>query len=173
MLDWNFDPHRLVWRMKIDEGFREKAIFDTAHGSSQSQWTNGYGTKAKHIHESITKEEASKRLTHALDNAISYYLNHFNLTVDKMNKVRAEAFINMIFNLGYGGFKKFEKMNLALSKEEINWMVVAREAKDSRWYYQVGCRAERLVLELASGLYYYTDREIQTLKPVEYFSETI
>ncbi len=50
---------------------------------------------------------------------------------------------NMMFNMGYTRLSKFK--NMKLSVDARNWDVAADEMVDSKWYYQVPNRAERLV----------------------------
>ena len=57
-----------------------------------------------------------------------------------------EILVNMMFNLGRPRLSKFKNMNAALDKGD--WITAAVEGRDSRWYYQVGNRAERLMTRL-------------------------
>jgi len=50
---------------------------------------------------------------------------------------------NMMFNLGYPRLSKFKGMKAGVDSED--WNRAADEMVDSRWYRQVGARAERLV----------------------------
>ena len=50
---------------------------------------------------------------------------------------------NMMFNMGYTRLSKFK--NMKLSVDARDWNVAADEMIDSKWYYQVPNRAERLV----------------------------
>lgn len=155
------NPERLLWRLKKDEGYTEKALWDQASGATQGQYTNGWGTKALEPGEVLTdRVEAERRLKVSINIAIHEFLSIFKDDLSKINQVRAEAFINMIFNLGSSGFLKFKKMNFLIKQPSVNWCHVAREARDSRWRFQVGERAERLILEIASGQYYFTVDEV-------------
>lgn len=49
--------------------------------------------------------------------------------------------IDMVFNLGVGGFTGFRKMIAAL--ESGDWNRAAAEMRDSAWYHQVGQRAQQ------------------------------
>lgn len=66
-----------------------------------------------------------------------------------INIYRKEALIDMLFNLGKTRFMRFKKMIKAI--KENNWDVASEEAKDSKWYNQVGYRAKAIVLELKEG----------------------
>ena len=49
---------------------------------------------------------------------------------------------NMMFNLGYPRLSKFKGMKRGVDSQD--WNQAADEMVDSRWYRQVGARAERL-----------------------------
>ena len=57
-----------------------------------------------------------------------------------------EILVNMLFNMGRPRLTKFKKMNAAI--ETSDWKTAAIEGRDSRWYNQVGARAERLMSRL-------------------------
>jgi GH24 family phage-related lysozyme (muramidase) len=56
--------------------------------------------------------------------------------------------IDMVFNLGVGGFSAFRKMIAAL--EARDWNKAAAEMRDSAWYHQVGQRATQDTALIAS-----------------------
>ena len=53
---------------------------------------------------------------------------------------------NMMFNLGHPRLSKFKGMKAGVDSED--WNRAADEMIDSRWYQQVGPRAERLVARM-------------------------
>ena len=57
-----------------------------------------------------------------------------------------EILVNMLFNMGRPRLSQFKKMNAALV--EGDWHTASVEGRDSRWYNQVGNRAERLMSRL-------------------------
>tara|TARA_B110000902_G_scaffold25588_1_gene27987 strand:+ start:2229 stop:2669 length:441 start_codon:yes stop_codon:yes gene_type:complete len=57
-----------------------------------------------------------------------------------------EILVNMMFNLGRPRLSKFKKMTAAL--EMGDWKTASVEGRDSRWYNQVGQRAERLMTRM-------------------------
>lgn len=57
-----------------------------------------------------------------------------------------EVVVNMMFNLGFGGLKKFIHFRSALLQHD--WKLAAREGRNSVWYTQVSRRAERLMRRL-------------------------
>ena len=54
--------------------------------------------------------------------------------------------INMMFNLGRSRLKGFRKMNAAIARRD--WKEAGKEGRDSKWYRQVGNRAERLMTRM-------------------------
>ena len=52
----------------------------------------------------------------------------------------------MMFNLGRTRLSKFKNMRTAIDNED--WTTAATEGRDSRWFRQVGNRAERLMERL-------------------------
>lgn len=56
--------------------------------------------------------------------------------------------IDMVFNLGVGGFSAFRKMIAAV--ERGDWSAAAAEMRDSVWYHQVGRRADQNIALVAS-----------------------
>ena len=54
-----------------------------------------------------------------------------------------EILVNMIFNMGRPRLSGFKNFNAALI--DCDWSKASEEMVDSRWYRQVGARAERLV----------------------------
>jgi len=70
--------------------------------------------------------------------------NRFDLLPESAQRV----LVDMRFNLGYQGFRKFKKMIKAVKQQDFH--TAAREMKDSRWYHQVGERAKRLT-EMMQG----------------------
>ena len=64
---------------------------------------------------------------------------------------RADALVNLCFNLGLPRFKKFKK---ALAAAEAgDWELCANEFMDSKWATQVGRRAEEVTNLIRYGVY--------------------
>lgn len=61
---------------------------------------------------------------------------------DDLDEYRKRVLIDMRFNLGPSGFRQFKKMIAAVKKKDFHR--AAEEMKDSKWYWQVGKRAETL-----------------------------
>ena len=62
---------------------------------------------------------------------------------DNLPEEVQQIIANMMFNLGRPRLSKFKGMKKGI--DEKNWNAAADEMVDSRWYQQVGARAERLV----------------------------
>ena len=62
---------------------------------------------------------------------------------DDLPEEAQQIIANMMFNLGYPRLSKFRGMKAGV--DDRNWERAADEMVDSRWYNQVGARAERLV----------------------------
>ena len=120
-------------QLKIDEAFRGKPYKCTA-----GKTTIGYGRNLDD--NPLTEEEAEYLLKNDLEK-VSYEcckLPYFS----ELSIVRRSVILNMVFNLGMPRFKKFKKMNKALS--EKNYLLASIEMLDSKWARQVGDRAIRL-----------------------------
>ena len=70
----------------------------------------------------------------------------YNSDWDQFPEEVQEILVNMLFNLGRPRLTKFKQMNAALRNR--NWTAAAIEGRDSRWYRQVGNRAERLMTRM-------------------------
>ena len=68
-----------------------------------------------------------------------------------LNEARKTVIIDMIFNLGVGGFLEFKKFRALLENGDYEQASV--EMMDSAWSKQVGERAERLSKMMKTGLY--------------------
>jgi lysozyme len=96
----------------------------------------------------ITEQEAE----YLLDNDIQAVLKQVSAEIPVFNhlsEVRQSVLLNMAFNLGVNGLKKFKKMLAALCVEEFN--LAAQEMLDSKWAEQVGLRAQELADMMSNG----------------------
>jgi lysozyme len=134
---------RLISQVKQDEGFSPVAFWDN------EQFTIGYGTKALPNETLIDETQAELRLTDETQEAIKDFESLYSDCRENINDVRAEALVNMCFNLGKTKMLKFRKMNAAIRRNE--WYGASVEAANSKWFTQVGKRAVRICRELATG----------------------
>ena len=149
------DKARLIAQLKKDEGFSPKAFWDI------KQWTFGYGCKASKGGDTITEPEASVYLETRTKQSIGEFNQMFSGHENKFNNVRAEAFINMLFNMGMGsqahpergGLYSFKNtLGLIFNYLEVDWAKVAGNLKESKWAFQVGDRATRIIKEISTGV---------------------
>jgi lysozyme len=68
---------------------------------------------------------------------------------DQLDDVRTKVVVDMRFNLGAAGFRKFRKMIAALERDDYG--TAANEMVDSAWYQQAGTRTRRLVKMMRTG----------------------
>ena len=89
-----------------------------------------------------------KEITGSLDE------NQIRIIEDRMNylrnlEARKAVILNMIFNLGAGGFSKFKKTHQLI--EEGDFAEASIEMLDSRWSDMVGRRAIELSRQMDTG----------------------
>lgn len=106
--------------------------------------TIGYGTNI----EWLDREEAEWLLRHRLEKAVAEVHRRWPW-VNRLTEARRSALYDMAYNMGVPGLAGFRKMFAAL--EVGDYQTAAAEAKDSRWYQQVGRRAVRLVSMIGEG----------------------
>jgi len=123
----------VIEQIKIDEGFRGKPYLDTV-----GKTTIGYGRNLDD--NPLTEVEAEFLLSNDLKKVSQEccLLPYFS----ELSTTRRAVILNMVYNLGMTRFKKFKKMNKALS--EKNYLLASIEMLDSKWAKQVGDRAIRL-----------------------------
>ena len=108
--------------------------------------TIGYGHNLDSV--PITIHAADIILEDDIDAAVQDMHSIFP-NLNQWTDARWIAIVNMRFNLGSSGFRKFKKMIEALQKED--WHQAAIEMEDSVWHTQVGDRAVELVQIMESG----------------------
>jgi len=133
--------NNLIAQIKKHEGYRSKAYQD-----SLGIWTIGYGTNLQEL--KISKELAEKWLEQDILKAETDLLRNFPI-VNTLTVNRKNVLINMTYNMGINRLKKFKKMWLGIKNQDIN--EVCKQMKDSRWYRQVGKRADELIKQMKAG----------------------
>lgn len=137
-----FDEALLLEHVKDAEGFRAYPYRCTAE-----KLTIGYGRNLEDV--GISREEAALLLSNDLAGAIEHAetLDFF----PGLDPVRQMVVVDMIFNLGASRFRLFRKFQAALALRDFT--LAAHEMKDSRWYTQVGRRAEKLHKAMLTGIW--------------------
>lgn len=133
---------RLSAMIKRHEGFRAKPYED-----SVGKTTIGWGRNLSD--DGISVEEASLLLENDI---LAHTLDAQKLPVFvKLDPVRQDVLIDMVFNMGLPRVLGFRKMLAAL--EVADWNEAAAEMRDSRWAMQVGNRALELAQMIRTGAY--------------------
>lgn len=129
----NESKTRLIEMLRQEEGFSS-----VIYRCQANKLTIGYGRNLED--RGISKIEALMLLANDMRGilkqckTLSYW--------DNLSETRQIIVADMIFNLGFIGFKKFKKMNLAL--ELGNYERAAGEMEDSKWFDQVYPRSKNL-----------------------------
>lgn len=153
---------RLVKQLKEDEGVRYNiykcpAGYDTIGAGRNIESLGLTQEEIKYLGMESLEEIYEKELTEAdveflLANDIDRVLEEVqsNFTwFNRLDAVRKEVVLNMVFNLGLPRFKKFKKMIAAL--QEGDYDEAAQQMLNSLWYTQVGHRSQRLTLAMLNG----------------------
>lgn len=109
--------------------------------------TAGYGRNLET--RGLSEEEADYLLANDVLEAISH-LRGEPYWLD-LNDARQAVLIDMVVNLGWGGFSEFKKLRAALTAGD--YPKAAAEMANSRWYGQVGNRSKRLVGMMQHGVW--------------------
>ena len=136
---------KLREQLKIDEGCVYEIYndhlgyptFGIGHLVRESDPENG---------SPLGTEVSEDRVNEAFDADIEIVLSDCNTLYPDFDDLPEEAqqiIANMMFNLGRPRLSKFAGMKRGVDTR--NWDDAADEMVDSRWYRQVGARAERLV----------------------------
>ena len=142
---------RVFGRLQIDEGIVNEiykdhlgyATFGVGHLILESDPEYG-----QPIGTDISPERVADAFDHDLDIAISECETLYGAAWFYLPEEVQEILVNMLFNMGRPRLTQFKKMNSAI--EAGDWKTAAVEGRDSRWYDQVGARAERLMSRLES-----------------------
>ena len=94
----------------------------------------------------VSNQRTADAFEHDLDTAIDECKVLYEEEWDGFPAEVQEILVNMMFNMGRPRLSQFKKMNAALA--EGDWHTASVEGRDSRWYNQVGNRANRLMSRL-------------------------
>jgi len=130
----------LIEEIKKHEAFSSHTYLDT-----ENVLTIGYGLN---LDDGISEQLASKILEWTVE-ARRESLSKIIPFWSKLSPARQDVFLNMAYNLGVPRFLNFRRMLTAA--EAGNVESVCREMKDSKWYKQVGRRADYLIEKYRRG----------------------
>ena len=139
------DVEKLKEQLQIDEGCVYEIYndhlgyptFGIGHLVIESDPENG---------QAVGTPVSNDRVTDAFNSDIKIVLSDCEKLYSDFENLPEEAqqvIANMMFNLGYPRLSKFRGMKAGVDARD--WNLAAEEMVDSRWYAQVGKRAERLV----------------------------
>lgn len=97
----------------------------------------------------ITKDEALFLFENDLIDAEIAIGDIFGIEIFRESQGRIAALLDMAFNLGEGGLKRFSKMIAAVKNRD--WETAADEVKYSAWFIQAGLRGQEIVDLLRRG----------------------
>ena len=123
------------------EGVRLKPYRDTV-----GKLTIGVGRNLDDV--GISHDEAMMLLDHDIDRALGGGAATWPWFAD-LAPARQIVLVDMAFNLGIGGLKRFRRMLAAL--EAGDHATAAGQMLDSVWAHQVGARARRLAQMMVEG----------------------
>jgi len=125
------------------EGLRLKPYRDTV-----GKLTIGIGRNLDDV--GISREEAMMLLNHDIAKVQREVKKAFPW-FSRLNGVRKNVVLNMVFNLGLLRFRQFKKAIVTIRVKR--WNEAAKQMLDSRWARQVGRRARELASMMKSGKY--------------------
>jgi lysozyme len=141
--------NRVFEQLKIDEGVVYEVYkdhlgyptFGVGHLILESDPEHG-----QPVGTGVSEDRIASAFEHDLDTAISECVVLYKESWEGFPEAVQEILINMMFNMGRPRLSQFKKMNAAL--EAGDWKTASVEGRDSRWYNQVGDRANRLMSRL-------------------------
>jgi lysozyme len=122
-----------------DTLIRHEEIRYKPYRCSEGKLTIGVGRNIEEV--GITEDESIYLMRNDIKEC-EEHLSKFSWYY-ALSDVRQEILVNMCFNMGYTRFLGFRKMIWALENEDH--VSAAKEMKNSKWFRQVGIRAEQLV----------------------------
>jgi len=140
---------RVFEQLKIDEGVVYEIYndhlgyptFGVGHLILESDPEHG-----EPLGTDVSEDRVASAFEHDLDVAINECVVLYEDSWEGFPDEVKEILVNMMFNMGRPRLSQFKKMNAALV--EGDWNTASVEGRDSRWYDQVGNRANRLMSRL-------------------------
>jgi lysozyme len=144
------DRNKVFEQLKVDEGVKYEIYndhlgyptFGVGHLvlKTDPEFEQETGTP-------ITKERVAECFEKDLDTATNEcYALYGPGTFNNFPGEVQEILVNMMFNMGRTRLAGFKNFNAALLEQK--WVQAADEMTDSRWFRQVGARAQRLVTRM-------------------------
>ena len=131
---------QLEERIKKHEGLRLSAYMD-----SEGHATIGWGHRIRSISPDRAQAYFDRDLREASKGA-SWLIKHYDLV---LSDEREGVLIEMCFQMGLAGVRKFKRMLAALQQKDYAGAAV--EMRQSRWHKQTPNRCERLARVMETG----------------------
>jgi lysozyme len=135
------NTQNVIDQLKQDEGFRDKP-----YRCTENKLTIGYGWNIEDT--GITEQQAEMILVDQVIKCDKELRDNFKWFPDLPERMQ-EVLVNMCFNMGISRLKGFKKTLKAF--EDKCYLTAAAEMRESKWYNQVGPRAQRLVRIVSGG----------------------
>lgn len=129
------------------ELIRDEGLRLTPYKCTAGKLTIGIGRNIED--KGITEDEAHYMLYNDIRECLSDCVLIFGDDWKYFSDARKRVFVNMRFNLGPKGFRSFK--NTIRYAKMRDWIMVAQNMRNSRWYNQVGDRAKRLIKMVIDG----------------------
>lgn len=144
---------RTIDLIKQNEGFSATVYLCPAgfHTIGYGHNCDAHGDLDAYINRTISPAEADDLLLTDIDDALKDLTNSVR-TFDSLDEVRQAVLIDMCFNLGINGLKKFKKFLGYLLVG--NYRESAREMYSSKWFTQVPLRASKNMFMILTGEYF-------------------
>lgn len=142
-INWNKDfAKEREGTVKLDNGNHK------LYKCPADKWTIGYGHNLEEhgLPDTMANQLLSSML---MDTQLECAKNV--KAWEKLNAPRKSVLIDMCFNMGWSTLRKFKKFLAALDDED--WEEAAKQMEDSKWFKQVGMRAEILQEMMIYGEY--------------------
>ncbi len=131
-----------------------KEMLERQEGRRNKMYLDSEGIPTIGIGHNLRDRPLSDRVIDAIyeDDLLDHTLDAQKLQVFvKLDPVRQDVLINMVFNMGLVRVQGFVKMLAAL--EAGDWNEAANQMLDSKWAMQVGNRAQELAKMIRTGTY--------------------
>ncbi len=133
-------PHDMNHKKIIDQLIKHEGLRLKPYHCPAGKLTIGVGRNLED--KGISEKEAVLLLENDIEECLEDLKTIFQ-AFDLLPEPVQRVLVDMRFNLGPNRFRRFKKMLAAVKNQDFTQAAV--EMKDSRWYSQVGKRAETLI----------------------------
>lgn len=148
-----FDRNKLISNLERDEAYRA-VVYDDANGKPIVPGTTVIGHPTTGIGWALdvtplTHDRAQIICGWEVDDKAKELFQVLPWA-GTLDEVRCRALMNMVFNLGLAGLLGFHNTLTAI--QGSHWADAAAGIRASKWYHQVGARAERIARAFETGV---------------------